>query len=71
MEQLTCSWPDVVTKCMRLSENKVLSNLMTVLWALERSPVLPVKNSKEGTWCVARVTQQLVLGVESLLSGCV
>lgn len=65
------SWPDVITELMRLSENKICQTWMTVLWAVERPPVLPVKNSREGVWCVARVTQQLVLGAESLLCGCV
>lgn len=65
------SWPDVITECMRISERRSCQTWMAVLWAVERSPMLPVKNSKESTWCVARVTQQLVLGAENLFCDCV
>ncbi|XP_039235903.1 inositol 1,4,5-trisphosphate receptor type 2 isoform X1 [Pipra filicauda] len=58
------SWLDVIAECTRLSEHKGMSNLVTVPWAVERPPVLPVKNGKAGTWCVARVTQPLVHAAE-------
>lgn len=44
------NWLDVMTECIRLSENKVDS----ISCAVQRLTVLPVKNSHEGTWFVAR-----------------